>query len=183
MTIVTTVPSIRRMTADDFAVWDGPDDGSRYELLDGVVVVSPSPLVPHQDLLGDLHVLLRAAAAPGTKVFVAPLDVRLSDVTVVQPDVVVVRTEDATGPRLTGIPLLAVELLSDSTRGTDLLLKRERYERAGVPSYWIAEPVSREFVVLEIGRDGRYATVHEGVLGRPPVRLDRPFPVTLGLPG
>ncbi|MGF1645761.1 MAG: Uma2 family endonuclease [Kineosporiaceae bacterium] len=181
MTAVATVPWMWTMTADEFETWDPPDDGQRYELLDGVVVVSPSPLLPHQGLLGDLYVLLRAACPPTMRVYLAPLDVRLSDRTVAQPDLLVVRAEDARGRKLAGVPLLTVELLSDSTRGHDLLLKRARYEAAGVPSYWIFEPETAEFTVLQLV-DGRYTQVHAGVLGRPPVTLTRPFPLTLDLP-
>jgi Uma2 family endonuclease len=181
MTAVATVPWMRSMTADEFETWDAPDDGQRYELLDGVVVVSPSPLLPHQGLLGDLYVLLRAACPPTMRVYLAPLDVRLSDRTVAQPDLLVVRAEDAHGRKLAGTPLMVAELLSDGTRGHDLLVKRARYEAAGVPSYWIVEPETAEFAVLEL-EDGRYEPVHAGVLGHPPVTVTRPFPVTLDLP-
>lgn len=178
MTAVITATGMRPMTADEFLSWDNWDEGPRYELIDGVVVVSPSPIVPHQRMSGSLHVMLRAACPGAFEVFAAPLDVRLADDTVVQPDLVVVRAEDAVEDHLAGVPLLVVELLSNATRGHDLLLKRARYEAAGIPSYWIIEPETREFTVLEL-LDGRYVEMHAGVLGRPPVAVTRPFPVTL----
>jgi Uma2 family endonuclease len=181
MTAVLTVTGMSPMTADEFLSWDNQDEGPRYELIGGVVVVSPSPVVPHQRLSGSLYVTLRLACPAGLEVFAAPLDVRLSGDTVVQPDLLVVRAQDAAEDHLTGVPLLVVELLSDATRGHDLLLKRARYEAAGVPSYWIVEPGTAEFTVLELAA-GRYEQVHAGVLGRPPVTVTRPFPVTLDLP-
>ena len=181
MTAVMTATGMRPMTADEFLSRDNWAEGPRYELIDGVVVVSPSPIVAHQRLSGSLYVTLRAACPSALEVFAAPLDVRLADDTVVQPDLVVVRAEDAVEDHLTGVPLLVVGLLSDATRGHDLLLKRARYEAAGVPSYWIIEPQTREFAVIELV-EGRYEQVHAGVLGRPPVTVSRPFPVTLDLP-
>jgi Uma2 family endonuclease len=181
MTAVMTATGMRPVTADEFLGWDNQDEGPRYELIGGIVVVSPSPIVSHQRVSGALYVALRLACPAGFEVFAAPLDVRLSDDTVVQPDLVVVRAEDAVDDHLTGVPVLVVELLSDATRGHDLLLKRARFEAAGVSGYWIVEPRTREFTVLELV-DGRYEEVHSGVLGRPPVTVPRPFPVTLDLP-
>lgn len=181
MTAVMPATGMRPLSADEFLAWDTRDEGPRYELIDGVVVVSPSPLVPHQRINRLLMVLLDEACPRSMEVFGAPLDLRLADDTVVQPDLMVVRAEDAGEDHLTGVPLLVVEVLSDATRGHDLLLKRARYEAAGIPSYWIVEPQTREYTVLEL-IDGRYGQVHAGVLGSPPVTVSLPFPVTLDLP-
>lgn len=183
MSLVTdTLPWGRPLTADDFLALQTPDDGQRYELLDGVLVVTPSPLVQHQRVVMAVSVALADACPPRLEVFGSPLDVRLSDRTVVEPDVLVVRREDATGPRLTGVPLLVVEVLSDSTRGHDLLLKRDRYADAGVPTYWVVEPVTAELAVLELA-GGTYVEVSRHLLRDGPVRSARPFAVTLDLRG
>lgn len=181
MTAVTTLPWGRPLTADDYFAMETPDDGRRYELIDGLLVVSPSPFVPHQWASTQLVTRLTAACPADLRVFHAPLDVRLGDDTVVQPDVLVVRADDARDRRLTGLPLLAVELLSDSTRGVDLMLKRSRYERAGVPSYWVVDPDSLEITVWEAGVSGEYAETARAGLDGSDLRVERPFPVTLSL--
>ncbi len=98
------------LTEDDLATM--PDDGHRYELLDGTLLVTPSPSFGHQTCVGSLHTLLREARQPGHTVVVAPFDVRLSAITVLEPDVLVARKADVTPARLEGPPLLAVEVLS-----------------------------------------------------------------------
>ena len=115
--------------------------------LTGVLVVTPSPFVHHQRTVRDLLALLHAACPDDLEVFGAPLDVRLSERTVGEPD---------------------------------LLLKRERYEAAGVGSYWVVDPVTRDLVVREL-RDGRYEEVHHTALNDELVVLSRPFPVVLDL--
>ena len=95
-----------------------PDDGHRYELIDGVLIVSPAPRIPHQDVAGNLHVLLRATCPQELKVLFAPVDVVLAEDTVLQPDLLVAPREQFSRTELPGPPLLAVEVLSPSTRGS-----------------------------------------------------------------
>jgi len=114
MTQATWLPRGRALTRDDLDTL--PDDGHRYELIDGVLVVSPSPSQEHQSMLGELFVLLRAACPADLKVLLAPFDVALAADTVVQPDIVVARRTDLTSRDLPTAPVLAVEVLSPSTR-------------------------------------------------------------------
>jgi Uma2 family endonuclease len=181
MTAVMTLPWGRPLTADDYFALETPDDGRRYELLDGVLVVSPSPVVAHQWVSTQLVRALANACPSDLRVFHAPLDLRLSDDTVVQPDLIVVPATDALARRLSGIPVLAVEILSDSTRRYDLLLKRSRYERAGIPSYWLVDPGTSEITVCELAEEGTYAEVARETLEERPLTVRRPFPVTLRL--
>lgn len=110
-------------TVDDLGTM--PEDGMRYELVDG-------------QLLVDLEV------------FVAPFDFRPNNRHSLQPDVLVCRCDDA-GPKGVERPLLlAVEVLSPSTQTTDLITKRRLYERAGVSAYWIFEPEDAVLTVLEL---------------------------------
>jgi len=98
--------------------------------------------------------------------------------TEVQPDVLVARRADLTEKDLPAAPVLAVEILSPSSRGIDRLLKRERYERAGVPSYWIVDPLEPSIVCLEPDTDGRYVqTAH--ATGDETIHLALPYPVTI----
>ncbi|MGI8536254.1 MAG: Uma2 family endonuclease [Mycobacteriales bacterium] len=152
---MTTIPVEDDFLADDLDQL--PDDGKRYELVDGLLLVSPVPKERHQRALIELAFLLRAHAPRGLRVYVAPLDVRLSERVQVQPDILVV--ED--GPprdKLDRLPLLCVELLSPGTRRHDLVLERRAYERAGVASYWIVDPQKPSVTVLEL-QHGTYAEV------------------------
>src|SRR5439155_24866099 len=112
------------------------DDGKRYEIIDGVLVVTGSPAVRHQRAAGRLYTLLVAACPPEYEVFFAPLAVVLGDDTVMQPDLLVARVADLIETGLPAPPVLAVEVLSPSTKKIDLNLKPARLARAGTPGYW-----------------------------------------------
>ena len=175
MDVVTDFPVVDWFTADMLELM--PDDGQRYELLDGRVLVTPSPTWRHQNVVGELVFALRLALPPGLKAFAAPLDVRFSDRMQLQPDVLVVRRDDLTGERVDRPPLMVAEVFSPSTRGRDQVLKRSAYERAGVPSYWLLDPEVPSLTVLELV-DGSYVEVAH-VEGDHPWTAERPFPVTI----
>jgi len=173
MTSMTTMPVAGDWTVDDL---DGlPDDGLRYELVDGVLLVSPSPLVPHQVGLAALQVRLSNAAPPHLRVLPAPLDITFSRTRLLQPDIVVLHVDQLRGRKVTGIPLLAVEVLSFSTRATDLTLKRHVLEQAGVPSYWLLDSETATLTVLDLV-DGAYRE-SASVTGDAAYDAERPFPV------
>ncbi len=162
-------------TVDDLD--DFPEGtGTRYELIDGALLVSAEPSLQHQRVSSTLLRLLQDAAPPDLEVFM-PIDVRLSPTRQVAPDVTVVRRTDATGKRLTGLPLLVVEVQSPSTRAVDLDLKRRALEDAGVPSYWLVEPDALALTVLELS-DGAYAEVGR-VRGEESFEATRPFAIRL----
>src|SRR5699024_12703801 len=117
-----------------------PDDGHRYELIDGILIVSPAPRHVHQRASGNLYVLLRAGCPDRLEVLYAPFDVALADDTVLQPDLLVARADAFTYRDLPTAPLLAVEILSPSTRGIDMMLKKDRLQRAGCSHYWVVDP-------------------------------------------
>jgi Uma2 family endonuclease len=168
MTVVTTLPYARPLRREDLQRL--PDDGHRYELIDGSLFVSPAPRYAHQTVVGNLYVLLRLACPPDLQVVLAPFAVGLADDTEVQPDLIVAPRVQFTERDLPEPPLLAVEVLSPSTRRVDLLLKRDRYQEAGIASYWIVDPEVPSLTVLEL-EDGRYV---ERQSSR---SLQRPFPV------
>ncbi len=127
-----------------------PDDGMQYELVDGVLLVTPAPTPLHQRAVLETAVLLRAACPPEYEVFVAPLDFRPSSRRSLQPDILVARREDV-GPKAIERPLLlVVEVLSTSTQSKDMLLKRALYAEAGIASYWIVDADKPELMVLEL---------------------------------
>lgn len=144
-----------------------PDDGLRYEVLDGELVVVPSPNIRHQRILLELAIQLRAwfDAHGHGEVLIAPLDVRLHERTVCQPDLLVIAKDDL--PRqpdgfVDGPPLLVCEILSPSTRGRDLIRKRSLYARFGVPWYWVVDPDGWSFEELRLDGDA-YASVSRAV--------------------
>lgn len=175
METVTTLPRGREFTEDDLALM--PDDGNRYELVDGALIVTPSPVTRHQVAVGELYLLLRGGCPPAMQVLFAPYDVRLAANTVLQPDLLVAARSSFTEANLPATPLLAVEVLSPSTRHIDLGLKRSRYEVAGCASYWVVDPAVPSVRAWEL-RDGEYVEVGH-VSGSEALTLTRPFPVTL----
>lgn len=150
----------RLLTYDDLLAL--PDDGNRYELIDGVLVEMPSPSFFHGRLVLELIRLIDAYLTPrglGRYLFTAPVDVRLTDTLVVAPDIFVVNPQRADAfanpPAVSGAPDLIVEVLSPWNRAHDQITKRQLYERAGVPEYWIAGRVATT-LTIDVLRDGRY---------------------------
>jgi Uma2 family endonuclease len=153
-----------------------PDDGRRYELLDGVLVVSPRPTTIHQVVAGRLYGVLSGACPEDLCVVPEPA-VELSPQTEFDPDLVVVRMDQIGGAKFTEPPLLVVEIRSPSTALIDLNRKKAAYERFGVPSYWIVnpDPPQPELTVFEL-RDGRYALAAKA---SGPFTAGRPFTVSI----
>lgn len=154
-----------------------PDDGLRYELVDGTLLVSPAPTKVHQRCVGNLYVLLRAACPSELEVFVAPTDYQPTLTRSLQPDVLVVRRDDPGSGAVTTPLALAVEVMSPSSRSVDLVLKRELYEQAGVASYWVLDPAGPSLALWNLV-DGRFSEAGV-VFGDQEVLTDLPFPVRL----
>jgi len=134
------------------------DDGRRYEIHDGDLSVTPSPSPVHQSVALRLGSCLLEHVERHRlgHVYMAPLDVILSDSTVVQPDVIYVGTERSSriGERgIQGSPTLVIEILSPSTLSIDRVRKRDLYAGHGVPYYWIVDPEAQavKAYVLEAG--------------------------------
>jgi Uma2 family endonuclease len=175
MGTVTTLPRGRALTVADLDAM--PDDGHRYELIDGSLVVTPAPSIRHQVVSMALTRALLEHLPEDLQLLSAPTDVHLAEDTGVQPDLLVARRSDLDGRALSVPPLLAVEILSPSTRLIDLNLKRARYERAGVASYWVVDPDELRLVAWEV-RDGVYVQVADVVGGATWV-ASRPYAVTI----
>ena len=133
---MAALPYSRALTMGDLAGL--PDDGHRYELVDGSLVVTPAPSGWHQIAVIALLHLFEAAVSEEWRVMVAPYEWRLADDTALQPDVLVVRRDDL-GDVHRVAPIVVAEVLSPSTRSFDLLVKRERYDAAGVGAYWVVD--------------------------------------------
>jgi Uma2 family endonuclease len=175
MSAVTTLPWGRPLTRHD--LHDLPDDGHRYELLDGLLLVSPSPTLRHQRAASRLVLLLGNACPADRELLFAPFDVVLADDTVLQPDILVASASDLEDEGLPLVPHLVVEVLSPSTRRVDLLLKRSRYEAAGIPSYWTVDPEEPSVTVLELVGHRYVETAR--VVDDQAVEVDHPYPLTV----
>lgn len=154
-----------------------PENGYRHELLDGVLVMSPSPRPRHQSVVGELYVLLKTAVPRDLQVFLAPFDLRLGERTAIQPDIVVVRRADVTEQGLHVAPLLAVEVHSPSTRTFDLGPKKELLAAAGCPAYWTIDPAGPELTVWSL--DGDTYTRTTTVTAQETWTATAPFAVTI----
>ncbi|HEY5246513.1 MAG TPA: Uma2 family endonuclease [Acidimicrobiales bacterium] len=125
--------------------WDDlqamPEDGFRWELVDGQLLVTPAPRLRHQRAIRRLCRLLTAACPGQLEVILSPYDWKISLTTVFEPDLMVVRKDqlDLDEP-FTGTPLLVVEVRSPSTAATDQTLKRQQYEQHGAAAYWLVDP-------------------------------------------
>jgi Uma2 family endonuclease len=175
MGVVTIAGSAGGLTRADLDAM--PDDGRRYELIDGAIFVTPAPIPAHQIISGNLYALLRAACPADLRVLYAPVDVVLADDTVVEPDLVVARRSDFGPKDLPVPPALAVEILSPSTRLVDLAVKRLRYESAGIAAYWVVDPLTPSITAWEL-QDGAYVEVAQ-VAADATWSADAPFPVEI----
>ena len=141
------------------ATWDRtgwamlPDDGNRYEVIDGVLYMTTAPSSFHQWIVYQIGRMLgEQINDTGAGVtFPAPIGVFIPGCDPVQPDLVVVRREDLGifhDRHIYGVPALIVEVLSPSNADVDTGTKRDAYARCGVPEYWIVRPASRDVLVL-----------------------------------
>jgi len=145
-----------RMTADEYLAL--PEDlETRYELVDGVVTVTPSPTFGHQQIGLEIGRQIANFLVEHPIGGVAQkVDVKVGDDLVYRPDVLFVKgMPDDPFHRLKAPPDLVVEIASPSSREYDAEDKRRNYEAAGVPEYWLIDPVRREFCFLVL-EDGAY---------------------------
>ena len=137
------MPLLKRLwTVDDLA--DLPDDGQRYEIIDGELFVTPAPSLRHQEAIAELHVLLRAYLSHERvgHAYFAPADIVFSRTRAVQPDLLVMPVVGERRPERfedVGRLLLAIEVLSPTTARADRVAKRTMFRDEGVAEYWIVD--------------------------------------------
>lgn len=157
-----------------------PEDGHRYELIDGVLIVSPSPTFSHQKLASRIETALEASCPPEWAVGQG-VEVRISRFRSLTPDVLVVSTEAAARMPSRFQPhevLLAVEIVSKNSKAMDRITKPSLYAQAGIPFYWRVETARRIAVHTHrrapegdvYGLTGRFDTI---------VKVDEPWPIEL----
>jgi Uma2 family endonuclease len=172
----TGLPTDRPLTVEDLDLL--PDDGNKYELDDGVLVVSPAPALNHQFVLARLTVLLDAArpaeflVLPGPGVEMTKYQYRIPDLVVVRVDSVGFEDKSVTRP-----PVLAIEIASPSTAIYDRNRKKDVYAGFGIASYWIVTPsLDKPRLVAHELRRGSYRQVAD-VCGDQVFPATRPFRV------
>ena len=140
-----------------------PDDGKRYEIIDGDLYMPPSPRTTHQRVSQRLERQLydyfqRRGIG---EVFHAPIDLILSDHDIFVPDIVVVSNPAfVTDRAIEGPPILVVEILSPSTRAQDRGVKARRYAELGIEHYWIVDPEAQRIEFHRLA-DSAYRCVRE----------------------
>ncbi|MEO0858087.1 MAG: Uma2 family endonuclease [Bacteroidota bacterium] len=160
-TVPLSPPVEPRLTYADLCAM--PEDGNRYELIHGALVMSPSPSFRHQHRTGTIYASLLIYAREqdlGTAV-IAPMDVVLDeDAAVVQPDVLFIARDRAgiIAEVIRGVPSLVVEVISPGSRRRDVRTKRALYAQYVVPEYWLVDP---EADTVEIYRLPEGATTYE----------------------
>jgi len=140
----------RPLTARDYRQL--PEGPPYYQLLEGDLYMAPSPDRFHQDILGNLHFILRShlEKCPLGSIHLAPSDVQLTDLNICQPDLYYVsrmRRAILTAQGARGAPDLIVEILSPKTAKLDRGVKREIYARSGVEEMWLVDPARKKISV------------------------------------
>lgn len=149
-------PKVHFLASD---IWDAPDNGKTYEVIDGRLYMTPPPAWRHQRGLNRLNVLVAAYVYQRTlgEVVTAPTGVVLDDETGVQPDLLYISTARAgiiSERGVEGAPDMVAEVLSPSTAARDRGIKMRRYAAAGIPHYWILDPANRTLEDYRLGEGG-----------------------------
>jgi Uma2 family endonuclease len=167
-------------TAGSFSLADleaMPEDGRRYELIGGAIVMTAAPLPIHQRVAVRLTTILQAAVPDGHELFMAPIDLDLPGGQRVQPDFVVVPSSSVGDQRLTLPVALVGEIVSPGSQSNDRITKRAAYAAAGIPAYWLIDLPAEVITLLALTATGVYQTVAEGAT----VSVAAPLAVTLDL--
>ena len=163
------------MTAQQYSTL--PESNVPMELIEGMIVMNPTPIGAHQSAVGRLFLALQPAEQLELKLILSPMDVIVDDHTVVQPDVMLIPSKDYDPSNWVRVPpVLAVEVASPSTARHDERVKLRIYERFGVGEYWMFDHVVPSLTVLRLV-DGSYQP-HALVVGEQPYVSAR-FGVTI----
>jgi Uma2 family endonuclease len=164
-----------------------PDDGRRYEIIEGELYEMPAPSWAHATVISNLiSAIIPLVVKLGGRWRTAPLDVFFQGADPVQPDIIVLLPESQAQPTERGVegpPDLLIEVLSPSNRGHDLLTKRALYARAGVREYWLIDPEARTIEILSLDRDAFHlalavsggAPLDSPILGQLPITANDLF--------
>lgn len=174
----------RPFTIEDYDAL--PDDDNRYEVIGGVLRMSPAPEVDHQLVQARLVSAFQNTLdlADSGVVFATPTDVQFSRFDIVEPDIVVILNDNlgiVHEKRIVGPPDIVVEIVSPSSGGRDRIRKAALYAMNGVREYWLVEPKEKE-IIVQILEQGVFVPIEQSagtarsvVLEEFEVSLDRLF--------
>jgi Uma2 family endonuclease len=154
-------------------------EGAPYQLIEGELIMSPTPTNLHQDIVGNLFLKLQPFVLRNKlgKFVLSPMDVHLTEIDVFQPDLIFIRAENVhkrrPNDRIRFAPDLVVEILSPSTANYDYKRKKEIYCQSGVREYWIVDP-DAETIEIMVNESGQYRT--DAFLRKPGVLESAMFP-------
>jgi Uma2 family endonuclease len=178
--VAQTRPAPGTWTYED--LFSLPDEGKRYEIIEGELYEMPSPSWAHSTVVANLiTMLIPLVVRLGGIWRTAPLDVFFQGANPVQPDIVVMLPGSGAHPIARGVegaPDLVIEVLSPSNRGHDGLTKRSLYARAGVREYWMVDPEARTIEILSLDRDALHLVAAASGSETPVSPLLGPLPVT-----
>jgi Uma2 family endonuclease len=170
-------------------VWDYsdyarfPDDGNRYEVIDGEVLVTPAPSTGHQHILANLVIALRQYVDRERIGIVLPdVDVLFVSGQFLRPDVVVVPTSFRAGVTNRGVempPALVIEIQSPTSSSIDRVKKPRRYGDFGIPEYWVVDPEERAVLIWRFARGAREAERSDEIVRWSPAGASTPFEITM----
>jgi Uma2 family endonuclease len=147
---MTTLPVGEKGRAFTYADLESlPDDGRRYELSHGALVVTPAPNTRHQMIMAALAAFLHTRKMPSQRVL-TEAELLLAPETVKRPDVQVVDENLVGGQHVVGVPDLVAEIHSPATKSLDVTEKRLAYAEHGIASYWLIDPDQRSLTVLHL---------------------------------
>ena len=136
-----------------------PDDGNRYEIFEGELIMTLAPNKAHQYAVGNLYKILRDFVEDRQlgKVILAPFDVYFDEETTIQPDLIFVfkeRLHIISEQKVNGAPDVVIEIISESTESRDRGFKFKLYAKEGVKEYWIVDPTNKTIEVYELKETG-----------------------------
>ena len=156
----TIIEHVRHTVAD----FEKLPEGTLCQLIDGEIIMSPSPLFEHQNIVSNLMFLMRTFIGKNQsgKVIPSPMDVYLDESEVYQPDIIYISNENSKiiRDRVHGAPDLVVEILSPSNGYYDLVHKKKIYEQSGVKEYWIVDPMEKTVDIFE-NKTGKYVLISQ----------------------
>ncbi len=158
-----------RISANEYYQLPEYEQNDLIQLINGEVIIGMPPILKHQDIVREILILLALIARNvGGKAYDSPVEVRLDDKNVFQPDVLYVKPDNMAiaqqdEKRITGAPNLIVEVLSPGTARFDRQEKYQDYEQHGVNEYWIVDPVHETIEVWGLGENKQF--VRQGAYG------------------
>lgn len=146
-----------KFTYEDYLVI--PDDGKRYEIIEGELFMTPAPILKHQDILREFSNRIDSFVKKNNLgiVFFAPCDVIFSKTNIVQPDILFISKKNRAilaEKNIQGAPDLLVEIISPSTEERDVVFKKKLYSKFGVKEYWIVYPNEDKVEVFSLQNNG-----------------------------